>query len=86
MPFTASFSPVFVWLRGTLAAVALAGTPAVVAAQATGADSTATQAASCGPLQPVELCVDFDASRSVDPGAGPLSTDGTWAMVLHSRA
>lgn len=31
-----------------------------------------TTAAVCGPLQPVELCVDFDATRSVDPGAGPL--------------
>ncbi len=46
--------------------------PAVVAAQATPTDSAATQAAACGPLQPVELCVDFDASRSLDPGAGPL--------------
>ena len=29
-------------------------------------------AAECGPVQPAELCVDFDASRSVDPDAGAL--------------
>ena len=32
----------------------------------------------CGPLQPAELCVDFDASRSVDPAAGPLEYQ--WRM------
>ncbi len=52
-----------------LAALAL---PLAAAAQATSADAEVAAAAVCGPMQPVELCVDFDASRSVDPGAGPL--------------
>ena len=38
----------------------------------------AQDAAECGPVQPAELCVDFDASRSVDPGAGPL--EYRWRM------
>ncbi|MVN76822.1 PKD domain-containing protein [Hymenobacter sp. HMF4947] len=38
----------------------------------------AQDAAVCGPMQPAELCVDFDASRSVDPGAGPLEYQ--WRM------
>lgn len=42
-----------------------------VATHAQNADTDAN-AAACGPVQPAELCVDFDASRSVDPGAGPL--------------
>lgn len=46
--------------------------PLAVAAQTTSADVEAGGAAVCGPMQPAELCVDFDASRSVDPGAGPL--------------
>lgn len=47
--------------------------PLTVAAQTTtAADVEVGGAAVCGPMQPVELCVDFDASRSVDPGAGPL--------------
>ena len=33
---------------------------------------TDTVAAGCGPLQPAQLCVDFDARRSADPTAGPL--------------
>ncbi len=45
-----------------LAASVLAGQPAH--AQNTGAD--------CGPPILPQLCVDFDASRSVDPAAGPL--------------
>ena len=49
-------------------AAGLALPTAAAHAQAT-ADTTA---AVCGPLQPVELCVDFDARRSVDPAAGPL--------------
>ncbi|RZK18412.1 MAG: PKD domain-containing protein [Hymenobacter sp.] len=38
------------------------------------ADSTAIRPAApeCGPLQPAQLCVDFDARRSVDAGAGEL--------------
>ncbi|MGI4872527.1 MAG: PKD domain-containing protein [Janthinobacterium lividum] len=41
-------------------------------------DSTNTErlvvapAAECGPMYGGEMCVDFDASRSVDPGAGTL--------------
>ena len=55
----------------TLAGVlALAALPLASHAQATAADPEA--AAACGPLQPAELCVDFDASRSVDASAGPL--------------
>ncbi|NML67422.1 PKD domain-containing protein [Hymenobacter sp. RP-2-7] len=38
------------------------------------ADSTATApgAIACGPMQPAQLCVDFDASRSADANAGEL--------------
>jgi chitodextrinase len=43
-----------------------------LAALSAQAQATAPQAIECGPVQPAELCVDFDASRSVDPGAGPL--------------
>jgi PKD repeat protein len=46
--------------------------PLAAAAQASTADTEVGAAAVCGPMQPVELCVDFDASRSIDPGAGPL--------------
>lgn len=57
-------------LRGVAAlATALALPAAGAHAQTATADTTA---AVCGPLQPAELCVDFDASRSVDPAAGPL--------------
>lgn len=35
------------------------------------ADSPAS-AAACGPMQPAQLCVDLDASRSADAGAGEL--------------
>lgn len=58
-------------LRGALAVGAALALPAAARAQAAPADTSAT-ATACGPLQPAELCVDFDASRSVDPGAGPL--------------
>ncbi len=52
----------------------LLGSAALAQAQTSTPPSTADapQAVACGPLQPAELCVDFDASRSVDPGAGPL--------------
>jgi PKD repeat protein len=53
-------------------AAALALPLAAAHAQTTPADADANAAAVCGPVQPAELCVDFDASRSVDPGAGPL--------------
>ena len=51
--------------------------------QAQDADSTVTvapvaPAAECGAMQPAELCVDFDASRSLDPAAGPL--EYRWQM------
>ena len=38
------------------------------------ADSTASAPATadCGPMQPAQLCVDFDASRSADAGAPGL--------------
>jgi PKD repeat protein len=52
-------------------AAALALPLAAAHAQTTPADTDAN-AATCGPVQPAELCVDFDASRSVDPAAGPL--------------
>lgn len=61
--------------RRSLATIAaLLGSTAWVQGQTPTPPSTADtpQAAACGPLQPAELCVDFDASRSVDPGAGPL--------------
>jgi len=43
--------------------------PNVAHAQYPAADPSVVE---CGPVQPAELCVDFDASRSVDAGAGPL--------------
>lgn len=55
--------------RAATLAAALALPAAGAHAQTAATDTTA---AVCGPLQPVELCVDFDASRSADPAAGPL--------------
>jgi PKD repeat protein len=54
---------------GLLALAAALALPLAAHAQTTDADANA---AACGPVQPAELCVDFDASRSVDPAAGPL--------------
>ena len=60
----------FFFVKG-LAAGLLSGGSLVASAQA---DSTATAAGTltCGPLQPAQLCVDFDASRSADAGAPDL--------------
>ena len=60
--------------RSLATVVALLGSAAWAQAQTPTPSNTADTppAAACGPLQPAELCVDFDASRSVDPGAGPL--------------
>jgi hypothetical protein len=66
--FLSAFS--FATARGLLALAVALALPAVAHAQASAADSSAT--AACGPFQPAELCVDFDASRSVDPAAGTL--------------
>ena len=56
-----------------LALAALGLLPALAQAQSpTPTAATPPEAAACGPVQPAELCVDFDASRSVDAGAGPL--------------
>jgi PKD repeat protein len=51
------------------------GLPLAARAQYPSADPSVV---ACGPVQPAELCVDFDASRSVDPGAGPL--EYRWSM------
>lgn len=68
-------SPVFSWAaarwRRLPALVAALALP-LAAAHAQATDTDANAAAACGPVQPAELCVDFDASRSVDPAAGPL--------------
>jgi hypothetical protein len=56
-------------LRATLAVAVALALPAVAHAQYPSADPSVVD---CGPVQPAELCVDFDASRSVDPSAGPL--------------
>lgn len=42
------------------------------AAQAQTTEATGPAPIECGPVQPAELCVDFDARRSVDAAAGPL--------------
>ncbi|MDJ0363616.1 PKD domain-containing protein [Hymenobacter sp. H14-R3] len=57
-------------LRSAATLAAALALPAAGAHAQTAATDTTT--AVCGPLQPAELCVDFDASRSVDPAAGPL--------------
>jgi hypothetical protein len=62
--------PLAARLRGALAVAAMLALPAVAHAQAAPDDPSGV--IDCGPVQPAELCVDFDASRSVDPGAGPL--------------
>ena len=55
------------------AVAALSLLPALARAQTTPAEADAPPAAAnCGPVQPAELCVDFDATRSVDAAAGPL--------------
>jgi PKD repeat protein len=56
-------------LRATLAVAVALAFPAVAHAQYPSADPSVVD---CGPVQPAELCVDFDASRSADPNAGPL--------------
>ena len=56
-------------LRAALGVGAAIALPLAAHAQYPSADPSVIE---CGPVQPAELCVDFDASRSVDPGAGPL--------------
>ena len=61
----------------TALALLLLSLPALVAqAQATEPADTepllVAPAADCGPVQTANMCVDFDARRSVDPAAGPL--------------
>ncbi|MGI4759069.1 MAG: PKD domain-containing protein [Janthinobacterium lividum] len=52
-----------------LAVATILALPTAAHAQYAAADPSVVE---CGPVQPAELCVDFDASRSVDAGAGPL--------------
>jgi hypothetical protein len=68
--FFSAFLPV-AWLRGGLPLAAALALPAA-AAHAQAAPTDPSGIIECGPVQPAELCVDFDASRSVDPGAGDL--------------
>lgn len=56
-------------LRAALGVGAAIALPLAAHAQYPSADPSVIE---CGPVQPAELCVDFDASRSLDPGAGPL--------------
>jgi hypothetical protein len=69
--FLSAFLQAAARLRFVVAPTLAVALACPAAAQTMPADSSAT-AAACGPLQPAELCVDFDASRSVDTGAGPL--------------
>jgi hypothetical protein len=68
------FFSILLAAAGRLRRAAALATMLVLPAAAAHAQAlpTDTTAAVCGPLQPAELCVDFDASRSVDPAAGPL--------------
>ena len=70
MRFFSAFLPL-AWLRGGLPLAAALALPAT-AAHAQAAPTDPSGIIECGPVQPAELCVDFDASRSVDPGAGDL--------------
>lgn len=67
------FFTVLLSAAGQLRRVAALATALALPAAGAHAQATAdTTAAVCGPLQPAELCVDFDARRSVDAAAGPL--------------
>lgn len=56
-------------LPAALAVAFVLARPTVAHAQYPTADPSVVE---CGSVQLAELCVDFDASRSVDPAAGPL--------------